>query len=156
MSKVRTAAKSSSGGISLSFLLGSVVAWCTNPTFVGWAGAGKSLLVGLGTSIVSGVGLVAGILSGGLVGGLLGGLLFRSKKAAVVGAIAFAIPGAIVGDIAGAVQGYKTVEGWLLAKDKTNTKVVFNDNAGKQLVTDSKTLVLDAKSFALPAFKQAA
>jgi hypothetical protein len=148
MSKVKTVAKSSSSSISFSFVVGSIVAWCTNPTFVGWAGAGKSLLVGLGTSIVSGVGLVAGLLSGGIVGGLLGGLIFRSKKAAVVGAIALAVPGAIAGDIFGAVQGYKTVEGWLLAKDKANTKVVFNENAGKPAVVDSKTFVLDAKAIA--------
>jgi hypothetical protein len=153
MSKVKTAAKiagkSSSGGISSSFLIGSIVAWCTNPTFVGWGGFAKSLVVGLGTSIGSGIGLVAGIISGGAVGALLGGLLFRSKKAALVGGIGFAAVGALGGDIAGAVKGYNTVESWILAKDKANAKVVFNDNAAKQNVSNSKTLVLTAKSFQL-------
>lgn len=147
MSRREITRRSSSGGISLSFVVGSLVAWCTNPTFIGWAGAGKSLLVGLGTSIVSGIGGAIGFLGGGLVGGLLGGILFRSKRAAAAGAFAVGLPCAFVGAVGGAAAGYVTVEDWLLNKDKANAKVVFNENAGKQVVADSKTFVMDAKAF---------
>jgi hypothetical protein len=144
----REAAKrSSSGGISLSFVVGSLVAWCTNPTFVGWAGAAKSLLVGLGTSLAASIGGAIGFLGGGLVGGILGGVLFRSKKAAVAGAFALGVPCAFGGAVVGAAAGYVTVEDWLLNKDKANSKTIFNDRAGKQVVTDGKTFVLDAKTF---------
>ncbi|MCE9508604.1 MAG: hypothetical protein K8R48_09895 [Alphaproteobacteria bacterium] len=148
MSKAQVAKRSSSGGLSLSFIIGSVAAWCTNPTFVGWAGAGKSLLVGLGTSVASSIGGVVGFLGGGVVGGLLCGLLFRSKKAAIVGGIGFGVVGALGGAGVGGYEGYKTVESWLLNKDKANAKTVFNQNAGKQVAADSKTFVLDAKAIA--------
>jgi hypothetical protein len=147
MSKAQVAKRSSGSGLSLSFIIGSVAAWCTNPTFVGWAGAGKSLLVGLGTSVASSIGGVVGFLGGGVVGGLLCGLLFRSKKAAIVGAFALGVPCAFGGAVAGAAAGYVIVEDWLLNKDKDNAKTVFNQNAGKQVVTDSKTFVMDAKAF---------
>lgn len=154
MSKAQTAKKSSSGGISLTFIVGSIVAWCKTPTFVGWAGAGKSLLVGLGTSFVSGVGAVLGALGGAgalaLVGGLIGG-----KKGAVAGAIGGAVLGGIGGYGVGAYGGYTTVRDWLLEKDAA--KIEFNQNAAKPTAFNSaNTLVLTPKHFAPAAPKFAA
>jgi hypothetical protein len=131
-------------GTSFSFIVGSVAAWCTNPTFVGWAGAGKSLLVGIGTSIASGISGTIGFLCGGLVGGILGGLLFRSRKGAAIGAFVLGVPCAAVTAVAGGFAGYATVESWMLNKEVTSP---FNDKAGKKLMNDAKTLALDAKDF---------
>lgn len=154
MSTANNAKKSSSGGVSLSFIVGSVVAWCTNPTFVGLSGFGKSLLVGVGTSVGSSLGMLAGILGGavggGIVGGLLGKVLGRKNsragtKGAIMGAIIGGFAGGAVGGVGGAVKGYQVTEGWLVEK----TAPAFNKAATKAVDT-TKTLVLEPKAFTAP------
>lgn len=100
--------RGSSGGFgSLGFtgFVGAIVAWCQTPSFVGWAGAAKSLLVGAGTSMGAAIVGVPAAIGGALVGGFLG-LLTRSKKVALVGAIGGAIVCGVGGGIYGAVEGY--------------------------------------------------
>ena len=121
--------KSSSGGfgaLGLTGFIGSVVAWCNTASFVGWAGAGKSLLVGAGTSMGASIVGIPAAIGGALVGGFLG-LLTRSKKVAVVGAIAGAVLCGVGGGIYGAVEGYDFAKDALTQPCKT----AFNTSAEK-------------------------
>lgn len=150
MSKAKVATSTSSGGLSLSFIVGSVVAFCTNPTFTGLVGIGKSLLVGVGTSVGSSLigfaGAVSGVLGGAVVGGLIGAAFRRPRVGAVAGLFVGGLAGGVGGGVYGAVEGYKLTEGWLLEKD---AKSSFNINAIKEKTPDmTKTVVLDAKAFA--------
>ncbi|MBI3440599.1 MAG: hypothetical protein HY052_02150 [Proteobacteria bacterium] len=147
MSKAQAAAKSSGGGLSLAFVVGSIVAWCKTPSFVGLAGVGKSLLTGLGTSIGSSIGILAGGLGGGLGLGLLG-FLVGGKKGAIVGAIGGAIIGGVGGYGVGVYEGYTTVRGWLMDKDKDAVVTSFNDSAAKDA---KKMVIVNANAFAKPA-----
>lgn len=143
--KKKSVTTSTGSGLSSSFVIGSVVAFCTTPTFVGWAGAGKSLIVGLGTSIGTSVGALAGVIGGGLGLGIIGGI-FGGRKGAIAGAIGGAIIGAVGGGVTGAVGGYNTVKGWLLEKEAA---APFNKAAEKPSATaDAKTLVLTPKLIA--------
>lgn len=134
-------------GINLPLVGGSLLAWCTNPTFVGWAGAGKSFLVGVGTSVATGLGFVVGMFGGALAGATVGGLMFRRKEAVIIGGVVGGIGGFFVGGVAGTVIGYNKTENWLLEKDRNNTKTVFNENAGKPVSFDAVTTYVYKPSF---------
>lgn len=134
--------KSSSGGfgaLGLFGFIGTVVAWCKTPSFVGWAGAGKSLLVGAGTSMGASIVAIPAAIGGALVGGFLG-LLTRSKKVAVVGAIGGAIVCGLGGGIYGAMEGYDFSKDALTQPCKT----AFNTTADKAPKANTVAYVVTA------------
>ncbi|TAL38762.1 MAG: hypothetical protein EPN97_03405 [Alphaproteobacteria bacterium] len=93
------------GAFGLTGFIGSIVAWCNTPAFVGWAGAGKALMVGAATSIGGTLLAIPAAIGGAIIGGIAG-LATGSKKVAVAGAIGGAVLCGIGGGIYGAVEGY--------------------------------------------------
>ena len=93
------------GAFGLTGFIGSIVAWCNTASFVGWAGAGKALMVGAATSIGASLLALPCALAGAIVGGIAG-LATGSKKIAVAGAIGGAVLCGVGGGIYGAVEGY--------------------------------------------------
>jgi hypothetical protein len=93
------------GAFGLTGFIGSLVAWCSTPAFVGWAGAGKALMVGAATSIGGTLLALPAAIGGAIIGGIAG-LATGSKKVAVAGAIGGAVLCGIGGGIYGAVEGY--------------------------------------------------
>ena len=133
---------STGGGLGLSGLIGGITAWCTTPSFVGWAGVGKALLVGAGTSMgVTIVGVPVALACAAVLG--LGGLAIGGKKAGII----LALTGGVLGGLGGGVYG--GVEGYHFSKDaltQTTTltdkdaKISFNGAAEK-----AKKTILSAK-----------
>lgn len=94
------------GAFGLTGFIGSIVAWCNTASFVGWAGAGKALMVGGATSIGASLLAIPAAIGGAIIGGIAG-LATGSKKVAVAGAIGGAVLCGVGGGIWGAVEGYK-------------------------------------------------
>ena len=98
------------GALGLLGTVASIIAYCKTPSFVGWAGAGKALLVGAGTSMGASIVAVPAALGGFLGFGTVG-LITRSKETALV----FGLVGAIAGGLGGA--GYGAYRGYNFSKD---------------------------------------
>jgi hypothetical protein len=128
MSERKVSINGGGSGFGLTGLIGGIVAWCSTPSFVGWAGAGKAALVGAGTSIGATIVAIPCAIAGALFGGAIG-LLTRSKGAALFGAIGFGAIGGIGGGIYGAVEGYGFAKSALT--ECAPAKTAFNDNAAQ-------------------------
>lgn len=101
------------GGLSsLYWLAGAAVAWFKTPAFIGWAGVGKSWLVGAGTAVGASIVGFAGGLVGGAVGLMVGIATGAPKRVCVPVGVAI---GAIPMSIVGAFQGYDLSKEWLTA-----------------------------------------
>ncbi len=108
----RSVSLNGSSGGGLYAFIGTLAAWFSTPSFTGWAGAGKSLLVGSGTAMGGSILGFAGAIVGGTVGVLLGAITGKSKRVCgVVGAVVGAVPLSVVG----AFQGYDLSKEWLTA-----------------------------------------
>ena len=91
-----------SGGVGLIGFLSGVYAYATIPSLTGLKGVFGAAMVGMGTSLYTGV----CALSGGLVGGLAGAAIGAPFKAAKEGAIVGALITALGAGIWGIPNGY--------------------------------------------------
>lgn len=120
--------------LGLTGLVGAAIAYFKTAAFVGWAGAGKSLLVGAGTAMGGVLLAIPGALAGAAVGGVLA-YSSGSKKAARTGAIAGAIFGGIGGYGYGAYRGYDFAKSALL--EAAPVTATFNREASPVVPKDS-------------------
>lgn len=115
---IKTTVKSVSGPVPL---IAGAIAWFKTPAFVGGVGILKSLAVGAGTSLFSGLGVVVGmaggVVGGGIIGGLMGRLAGRggySVIGALMGATLGGFGGSAVGGVYGLFKGYDISKEYML------------------------------------------
>lgn len=106
---------STGGGGGLVTFIAGLVAFFKTPSFVGWSGAGKATLVGLGTSFGGSVCAFGGAVVGGGAGYLTGKFMQAVSGGKSNPTKAFAIGGAILGGIGG--LGFGIYHGYTFSKD---------------------------------------
>jgi hypothetical protein len=107
----------------LLWLGGAAVSWLATPAFkaAGWAGIGKAMLVGSGTTMGWSLLAIPGGFAGMILGGIAGGLLTRRQpglgglKGSVIGGALGAAAVSIPAGIFGAAEGYSLSRQWLAA-----------------------------------------
>lgn len=126
MSKTAVAVSGGTSIAGLSFIAGTIVSFCTTPSFVGGMGIVMSLLVGggafLGSTILGLAGGLAGAAAVGIVGGVVGGLVGLAFRRPIVAGLAAGTMGAAVGGICGTLGG--SVYGAFKGYDMTKTALV--------------------------------
>lgn len=104
-----------SGGGGLTTFIAGLIAFFNTPSFVGWSGAGKATLVGMGTSFGGGLCAFGGAVVGGGAGYLVGKFMSAVSGGKTSPTKALAIGGAVIGGIGG--FGFGVYQGYTFSKD---------------------------------------
>ena len=85
------------GGVGLIGFISGIYAYATIPSLTGLKGVFGAAMVGMGTSLYTGVCLLSGGVIGGLAGAAIGAPFKAAKQGAVVGALVTAVGAGIWG-----------------------------------------------------------
>ncbi len=121
--------------IGLSKIIGAIYAFASTPQFVGWAGAGKSAFVGIGTGFGGTLcmlgGGVAGAAGGYALGAVVDVVTGGRTEMRTLGAVAGSVLVGLGGLVYGIPQGYEISHGWLANSNEVCAPVAKEDAALK-------------------------